>query len=127
MASAKTASFVRLDDTDLTVADPREDIRRRKVVDRNGNEIGEVKSLFIDEDESKVRFLELASRGFLGIGGETRLIPIEAIEAVSEEFIRVVATRDQVHASPRFSPELTHEERYWLGLYGYYGYPPFWR
>jgi hypothetical protein len=37
----KTATLVWLSDTELTVAEPTEDIRDRQVVDRNGDEIGE--------------------------------------------------------------------------------------
>jgi sporulation protein YlmC with PRC-barrel domain len=64
--SEKTAMLVRLSDTELTVADPAADMRNRKVVDRDGEEIGEVDDLLIDAPEKRVRFLEVASGGFLG-------------------------------------------------------------
>jgi sporulation protein YlmC with PRC-barrel domain len=64
--SEKTATLVRLSDTELTVADPAADMRNRKVVDRDGEEIGEVDDLLIDAPEKRVRFLEVASGGFLG-------------------------------------------------------------
>ena len=61
-----TATLVRLGDTELTLADGADDIRDRTVFDRNGDEIGRIDGLIIDEDERRVRFLQVASGGFLG-------------------------------------------------------------
>jgi sporulation protein YlmC with PRC-barrel domain len=126
MQSVKTKSFVRLSDSALTPSDPDQDIRGRKVIDRAGDEIGEVKSFFVDEDERRVRFFEIESGGLFGLGGETRLIPTDAIEGVTEDFVRVGASREVVTGSPAYDPNLTEDQRYWLALYGYYGYPPYW-
>ena len=52
----KTATLMRLSDTELTVADPAEDIRGRTVVDRNGEEIGDVDDLLLDDHGKRVRF-----------------------------------------------------------------------
>jgi len=60
-----TAKLVRLSDTELTIANPAEDIRGRAVVDRDGEDIGEVEDLLIDAQEKRVRMLEVASGGFL--------------------------------------------------------------
>ena len=62
----KTAKLVRLSDTELTIANPAEDIRGRAVVDRDGEELGEVEGLLIDAPEEHVHWLEAASGGFLG-------------------------------------------------------------
>jgi len=43
-----TAALRRLSDTELKVADPAADIRDRRVVDRDGEDIGEVNNLLID-------------------------------------------------------------------------------
>jgi sporulation protein YlmC with PRC-barrel domain len=53
--SVKKAALLRLSDTDLKVADSTEDIRGRKVVDKDGKEIGDVDDLMIDDFERKVR------------------------------------------------------------------------
>lgn len=126
MESLKKASLVRLGETNLTVADPKEDIRGRKVTDHTGDEIGKVKSLFVDEEEEQVRFFEMESGGLLGFGSETRLIPLEAIETVTEDEVRVDATREHVQGSPIYDPEVTYEETYYGDLYGYYGFAPYW-
>jgi sporulation protein YlmC with PRC-barrel domain len=126
MESTKTRGFVRLGDTNLTVADPGEDIRGRTVVDRDGEEIGEVRSLFIDEGERRARFFELESGGILGHGGDAKLIPVEAINEVRKDAVRIDTTGRHVVGSLRFDPELAADERYWHSLYGYYGYSPYW-
>lgn len=126
MTPAKVATLIRLADSDLTVADPAEDVRGRTVLDRDANEIGDVKSLLIDEQERKVRFLEVESGGFLGVGGHTRLVPVDAITHVGDDAVHVDQAREHVHASPPYDPELAPDETYYGDVYGYYGYSPFW-
>ncbi len=126
MDSTNVTSLVKLGDTDLTVADPAEDIRGRTVRDREGEEIGDVKSLLLDEQERRVRFVEVESGGFLGLGGETRLVPVDAITDVTEDGVRVEATREHVHGSPVYDPEVVDEETYYARVYDYYGYAPYW-
>jgi PRC-barrel domain protein len=61
-------TLLRLSDTELTVANPAEDVRGRKVIDKNGETIGEVSNLIVDDRETRVRFLEVASGGLFGLG-----------------------------------------------------------
>jgi sporulation protein YlmC with PRC-barrel domain len=125
METPANVRLVKVGDMGLTVADPADDIRGRKVVDRNGEEIGEIDSLFIDEEERHVRFLEVASGGFLGIGESKFLMPIDAITRIEDEVVHVDQTRERVAAGPRYDPELV-ELPSWLDYYGYYGYGPYW-
>ncbi len=126
MADNITTTLVRLKDTDLTV-EPKDDIRGMTVVDRDDEEIGTVDTLVIDEQETRVRFLEVGSGGFLGIGEEKRLIPVDAVVRIDEDAVRVDTTREAVRGGPAYDPEVVeHEPEYFGGLYGYYGYSPFW-
>ena len=122
---ADRVTLHKLGDTDLTVADPAEDIRGRKVRDKNGEEVGEVDELFIDGPEHKVRFLQIASGGFLGIGVEKTLIPVDVITRITEDTVFIDQTREHVAGAPRYDPALT-EGPDWRDYYGYYGYGPFW-
>lgn len=117
-------TLLRLSDTDL-MPPPDEDVRGRPVVDRNGDEIGDVDDLLIDEQEQKVRLLQVGSGGFLGIGEKKRLIPVDAVVGIDDK-IHIDTARENVEASPEYDPELKPESEYWEGLYGYYGYAPFW-
>jgi sporulation protein YlmC with PRC-barrel domain len=124
-ASANKAILVKLSDSQLTVADPAEDVRGRKVLDKAGEEIGEVDDLLIDDRENKVRFLQVASGGFLGIGETKFLIPVEAITAVQSDAIQVDQARERIAGAPRYDPDLAQEPD-WGAYYGYYGYTPYW-
>ncbi len=121
-----TATLIRLSDTDQTVAAPEEDIRGRKVLDRHGEEIGEVDDLLIDDGENKVRFIQVASGGFLGIGKDKTMIPIEAIQEINDDEIHLDRTREDVASAPGYDPDLAVTQDYWGGVYGYYGYAPYW-
>ena len=71
-------TLVRLSDSKLTVANRAEDIRGREVLDKNGGNLGKVDDLMIDDVEHKVRFLQVESGGFLGLGRPWFLIPLAA-------------------------------------------------
>ena len=126
----QTATLVRLSDTDFTVADAAEDIRDRKVIDRDGEELGEVDDLLIDEHEKRVHFLEVASGGFLGLGKTRFLIPVEAITRISDDTVYVNQTRQHIAGAPPYDPDLIHRDAgaggYYGDVYRHYGYPPYW-
>lgn len=126
----KTAALMRLSDTALTVADSAEDIRDRRVVDRDGDELGEVADLLIDEREKRVHFLEVASGGFLGLGQTKFLLPVEAITRISDDTVYVNQTRQHIAGAPAYNPDLMHEDAgaggYYGDVYRHYGYPPYW-
>jgi sporulation protein YlmC with PRC-barrel domain len=121
-------TLTRLGDTDLTVANEAEDVRGRKVIDRNGDEAGSVDGLLIDEPERKVRFLEVGSGGFLGIGKKQVLIPVDAITRIDGEHVYINRGREEVASGPGYDPELMPEpdQPYYEGVYGYYGFMPYW-
>jgi len=128
MAKAKIDEqliLVKLSDTSLAFAEGAEDIRGRKVFDSNHEEIGEVNDLFIDQKEEKARFLEVASGGFLGLGSDKFLIPVDAITSISNDEVRIHKTREHVAGAPTYSPELV-DQRFVTNMYNYYGYGPYW-
>jgi CBS domain-containing protein len=119
------ARLVRLSDTNLTLADPAEDIRGFKILDVSGEELGSVNDLFIDEQERKVRFLEVSSGGFLGLGATKFLLPVEAITGITADVVHINQSRERVAGAPQYDPALV-EERYVSDVYSHYGYPPYW-
>jgi len=120
--------LVRLTDADLMLADPSQDIRDRKVIDQHGDDIGHVSGLFVDKDEKKVRILEVAAGGFLGLGERHFLIPVEAVSSVEKDDVRINQTRERVGNSPPYDPKLTEVPKRDLfdPYYGYYSYAPYW-
>ncbi len=51
-----------------------------------GKELGKVDALLVDVDAGKVRWLQLGKGGFFG---ETRVIPVDAVQAIGENAITV--------------------------------------
>jgi CBS domain-containing protein len=87
--------------------------------------LGKVDDLFIDERERKVRFLEVASGGFLGLGATKFLLPVDAITRVTDDVVYINQSREHVAGAPHYDPTLV-EERYMSDVYSHYGYPPYW-
>ena len=119
------AALVKLSDTNLTLANRAEDIRGRDVLDTAGEDIGKVDDLLIDEQEQKVRFLQVSSGGFLGLGATKFLIPVDAITRMTEDAVYISQARERLTGAPRYDPSLV-DERYLSDVYGYYGYSPYW-
>lgn len=126
MATSDTGTLVKLGDTDETVANPDDDIRGRDVKDVNGTDLGKVKALLVDQDEGRVRIIEVASGGFLGIGQDRTFIPVDAITAVTDDEVRIDQSRERVAGAPTYDPDLVQERETYGGVYDYYGYAPFW-
>lgn len=124
--SPHMATLEKLSDAHLTVNDPHEDIRGRKVRDKDGKDIGKVDDLLIDTRERKVRLMRVESGGFLGVGETKVLIPIDAITKISDDAIHVNQTRDHIAHAPRYDPALANDDLYWNQVYGYYGFGGFW-
>jgi sporulation protein YlmC with PRC-barrel domain len=124
--NTNTDTLVKLGDTDLQLADPIEDVRGRKIVDRAGEAIGHVDALLIDQRDRKVRFLRVASGGFLGIGERTFLIPVDAVTRVQPNEVRIDQTRQHLVGAPAYDPSLVLQQDYYAGLSGYFGYRPYW-
>ncbi|MGD0052611.1 MAG: PRC-barrel domain-containing protein, partial [Vulcanimicrobiaceae bacterium] len=103
---SKSAELARLSDTGLALSDPSQDIRGRKIVDRHGADIGHISGLFVDEDERKVRMLEIRAGGFLGIGERHFLLPVDAIMKIDNDEVRVNETRERIVRSPVYDPKL---------------------
>jgi sporulation protein YlmC with PRC-barrel domain len=122
-ATEKVHALSRLRDTNRTVARSADDIRGRMVKDKDGVGLGKVESLLIDDVEQKVRFMEVASGGFLGFGEKKSFIPVEAITRLTDEVVHISHTREHVAGAPQYDPDLVAgDPNYFFSLYPYYGY-----
>src|SRR5450432_867463 len=119
MSFEDNKTLIRLSDSNLSPADLSQYIRDRKVVDRQGHEIGHVDDLFIDEAHKKVRFLQVAAGGFLGLGETKFLVPVDAIISVEKDSVRIDRDREHVTSSPKYDPKLVNKP-YLDDLYRYY-------
>jgi sporulation protein YlmC with PRC-barrel domain len=116
--------LVTLADSDLALADPADDVRGLTVLDADGEAIGTVDDLVVDEGERRARFLVVTSGGFLGLGETKRLVPVDAVTAVEDE-VHVEPSGEAVHGTSAFDPEFEPLPDF-EAVYGQYGYAPFW-
>ncbi|MGO4860107.1 PRC-barrel domain-containing protein [Arthrobacter sp. 2MCAF14] len=126
MTANEARQLVKLSETDRTVALGEEDIRGFVVKDRDGEDLGKVDDLLIDPEGGRVRFLLVASGGFLGIGKEHSFIPVDAVAGIGAEEVTVDLTREHVAVAPGYDPELSSNQAFQEAVYGHYNYTPYW-
>ncbi|MGI9157962.1 MAG: PRC-barrel domain-containing protein [Marmoricola sp.] len=126
MTTQNNATLSKLSDTGKTIDSAANDIRGRKVKDEDGKDVGKVHDLLIDDSEGKVRFMLIEHGGFLGIGETKSFIPVDAITRITEDEVFINHTRDHVAAAPGYEPALINDRTYQEGIYGHYGYAPYW-
>lgn len=118
------SGLTRLSDSNLILKDNTQDVYGYDVFDEEGEQIGRVEDLYADEVERKVRFVEVAAGGFLGIGEKHFLIPVEAITKVGKESLTVDQSRQKVVDSPPLDTSVVPQASYQRDIYDYYGYGP---
>ena len=112
--------LVKLGDTNFDISGG-EDIRGRRVLDENGNDIGDVNDLIVDGRQRRVRFLQVTSGGFLGIGATMMLVPVGAITNIRHDAVEISRQGGRGLGGVRYEPTLT-ERRGYTGEYeGSYG------
>ncbi|MGI8613673.1 MAG: PRC-barrel domain-containing protein [Nocardioidaceae bacterium] len=126
MTSLSNATISKLSDSGQTVSPPAEDIRGRTVKDKDGNDLGKVQDLLIDDQEHKVRFLLVEHGGFLGFGETKSFIPVDAITKITTDDVLINHTSEHVAAAPSYDPALTDDRDYHGSIYDHYGYTPYW-
>lgn len=129
MAEEKFDTLINLNDSDMTLTDDAEDVRGDKVFDTNNDEVGDVEDLLIDQQEKKVRYLQIGAGGFLGVGEKKFLIPVDSITNIDHNDDKVFIDKDReyVAGGPEYDPDVhLKDENYYPSLYGYYGYAPYW-
>ena len=115
-------SLTRLSDSEFILEDRTQDVRGLDVYDDNGDEIGNVEDLYVDTEERKVRFLDVAAGGFLGLGEKRFLIPVEVIREVTEDRLVVDQSREKVAGSPPFSTDVVPAPSHQRQVYDYFGH-----
>jgi sporulation protein YlmC with PRC-barrel domain len=92
--------LVRMGDSAFVPANPEDYLCGKDVYDPHGQRMGRVEDLYIDRQEREVRYLEVGTGGFLGIGERRFLVPAEAVTRVSEDQIIVEPERTERAEGP---------------------------
>jgi sporulation protein YlmC with PRC-barrel domain len=79
MTTQADLTLSKLTGTGMTVKNAVDDMRGRKVTDKDGKDVGKVHDVFVDHREHKARFLLIEHGGFLGIDERKSVIPVDAI------------------------------------------------
>jgi hypothetical protein len=127
MTADRAGRLLTLGDTDRPMHDPPGDIRGRWVIDPNGDEIGHIDALLVDDQAREVRFLRIASSGSPTGGLRKILLPVEAVTDVDDEQVQIDQTGELVAGSPHYDPQGSYDHDYYQALYRYYGFTPYWQ
>jgi sporulation protein YlmC with PRC-barrel domain len=111
------SDLVKLDDFEGELEEHWQDAKGRKVITKNGDEIGTVEELYIWKDPSTVHLIR--------VSGDERsfLIPVHAVTNVDEEAVALEQGRDKLMESPEFESEDVPDHETRRAAYDYYGYP----
>ena len=123
MTMSDSSTVHTLGDRGQTVDGSANDVRGREVKDSNGDGIGKVVDLLVDDQENKVRFLLVEHGGFLGFGEKQSLIPVDAITKTTKDEVFIDQSRDRVAAAPGYDPGLLEARPYHASIYHHYGFP----
>ena len=110
-------NLVKLDDFEGELDEHWQDVRGRKVIDKNGDEVGTVEELYIWEGPSTVHLITAS--------GDERsfLIPVHTVTNVDEEAVKLETSRDKVMDSPEFESDDVPDRETRRAAFDYYGYP----
>ena len=101
-----------------------------KVVNRKGENLGEIKDLMIDIDSGCVAYAILEFGGFLGMGSKLFAVPIQAMKVDTEHHRFVFdQTKETLKNAPGFDKDDWPDsaDRDWeSSVYAHYGIPPYW-
>ncbi|HSK87140.1 MAG TPA: PRC-barrel domain-containing protein [Anaerolineales bacterium] len=103
-----------------------------RVVNTEGELLGNIKDLMIDLDDAQIAYAVLSFGGFLGLGDKLFAIPLEALTFGSEDHTVILdVDKEVLKNAPGFDkdrwPDSAQYEAGWLlDIYEYYGYSPYW-
>jgi sporulation protein YlmC with PRC-barrel domain len=110
-------NLVKLDDFEGELDEHWRNARGRKVIDKNGDEVGTVDELYIWEEPSTVHLITVS-------GDErTFLIPVHTITNVDEGAVALEVGKGKVVDSPEFEWEDVPDPETRRAVFRFYGYP----
>src|SRR5260370_16659735 len=100
MTSPDHVTLSKLTGTGMTVKNATDDMRGRKVTDKDGKDVGKVHDVFVDDRERKARFLLVEHGGFLGIDERKSFIPVDAISRSTSDHVYIHDTPHHLATTP---------------------------
>jgi hypothetical protein len=101
---------------------PHRELRQKSVLDSGYRSIGQVANLYVDEDR-ELRFLDVATSGFMGLRTKHHLVPVEAITEEDAGSITLEVDQQAVESAPTYAnPHTGPDEELQDITRDYYGY-----
>jgi sporulation protein YlmC with PRC-barrel domain len=100
----------------------QQDLRGRRVFDRAGEEVGNVRDLLLDGDNGQIRFLIVVADHTVDTTQRAFAIPVDAIARLEPDRLFLDHLRERVLSGPLYDPVESLPPDYWDGLTAYYGY-----
>jgi sporulation protein YlmC with PRC-barrel domain len=117
VAGGDGENLVKLDDFEGEVEEHWQDARGRKVIDKNGDEVGTVEALYVWEAPSTVHLI--------AVSGDERsfLLPVHVVTNVDEEAVALEVGKGKLMDSPEFESEDVPDSETRRAAFEFYGYP----
>ncbi len=101
-----------------------------KVVNRQGEDLGDIKDLMIDVDNGRVAYAVLEFGGFLGLGSKLFAVPLSAMEVDTENHRFIFdQSKETLKDAPGFDKDEwpNFSDREWgSDVHAHYGVRPYW-
>ncbi len=101
-----------------------EELKGMAVVSLEGEEIGEIENVKLDEQSGEVQFVTISKGGILGMGGEEIAAPLGAFE-FGDEQATLTVDQSKLENVPQQTAEVTNRD-YLRDLETHYGVAPAW-
>lgn len=105
-------------------------ISGEKVVNRQGEDLGDIKDLMIDIDSGRVVYAVLEFGGFLGLGSKLFAVPLPAMKVDTENHRFVFdQSKETLKNAPGFDKDdwPDFSDRTWgTDVHAHYGVRPYW-
>jgi len=103
-------------------APPQRELRGHRVLDSRNREFGDVTALYVDTDERKLRFIQVTSSGFLGLGRKHYLVPFEDVDEETPGSVNLRHDQETIESSPTFDPHTLPTDDYQRDIRKHYGF-----
>lgn len=101
-----------------------------KVVNRSGDDLGDIKDLMIDVDNGRVAYAVLEFGGLFGLGSKLFAVPLSAMELDAENHRFIFdQSKEALENAPGFDKDHwpNFSDRAWgSAVHSHYGVRPYW-
>jgi hypothetical protein len=100
---------------------PHAELRLSRAFDSGGSYVGDVENLYVDDDRD-LRFVDVVTSGFLGLGKKHHLVPVEAITDEGVGQITLGVDQQTVEGAPTFpNPKAAPDDALQRSVREHYG------